>query len=217
MRRAVALIRVSTEDQNLDRQEDGARIWAASNGFALVVEPEKVSGVAKKRPGLERVLAACRSSTDRPAALWVSELSRIGRSLVQVVQVLAELDSLGVRVVVANAGIDYGTPAGRFQAQMIASFSEFEREMLRERTRDGLAAARSRGVKLGKRPDRWDDEAVAELRRLVAEGWRGDKIHRSKVLTVWRPSFDRKSGEWTETPVHPGETAVYSKVAEIAA
>lgn len=214
--RAIALVRVSTDAQSLDRQEDAARAWAASNGYSVEIVAEKVSGCAKKRPGLEEVLARCRKASTRPDAVWVAELSRVGRSLVGVVQVLSELDSLGVRVVVAGAGIDYGGAAGRLQASIIAAFAEYERELIRERTRDGLAAARARGVKLGKRPDEWDAEAESELRRMIAdEGLSPYAAWKSRRLTVWRPCKDDVTGEWTTRPVHPGQTAVYQKVEEL--
>lgn len=213
--KALALIRVSTEDQSLDRQEAAARSWGERHGYAVEVVPEKVSGVAKVRPGLDRIMDACRKVKTRPAAVWVAELSRLGRSLVAVVQLLGELDSLGVRVVVENAGIDYGSPSGRMQAQIIAAFAEYERELLRERTRDGLAAARARGVQLGRRPDRWDDETLAEMRRRLDEGETPYSLWKSGSLTVWRPVVDVPTGEWTEKPVTPGRQAVYDKCAEV--
>ena len=212
-----ALLRVSTEEQSIDRQAQAAAAWARSQGFALVDAPELreegVSGAARKRPGLEYLLRHVKAGD----AVWVSELSRIGRSLVQVVDVLSRLDGMGVRVIVANAGIDYGSPAGRLQAQMIAAFAEFEREMIRERTRDGLAAARRRGVRLGKRPDRWCDEGLAALRGMMRAGHSPYAIWRSRLITVWRPVKDAKTGKWTEKPVTPGQTAIYQKVAELEA
>ena len=213
MKHAIALLRVSTDEQSLDRQEDAARTWGAATGHEVTILREAgVSGCARKRPGLEKMLRLCRSSAVRPDAVWVRELSRLGRSLVGVVGVMSELDSLGVRVVVAGAGIDYGNASGRFQAQIVAAFAEYEREMICERTRDGLAAARRRGVQLGARPYEWPEEADEALRGMVADGMRQIDIAASGRLDVKRPVRDAETDEWTWKWCNPGLTKIRERM-----
>jgi len=210
---AWALIRVSTDDQNLDRQENAARAWGAQHPeYNLeIVREEGVSGAAKKRPEVERVLRESRAGD----ALWVSELSRIGRSLTFTLSVLHALHDRGVRIVVADGQIDFGSPMGRAFAAIVAALAELERDILRERTRDGLAAARRRGVQLGKRPDRWDAEALETLRGALSAGQTPYRVWKDESVTLWRPCKDDVSGEWTEKPVKPGRSAIYAKVGEL--
>lgn len=68
---------------------------------------------------------------------------------------------------------------------------------------------------MGRRPDRWDDETLAEMRRRLDEGETPYSLWKSGSLTVWRPVVDVPTGEWTEKPVTPGRQAVYDKCAEV--
>lgn len=208
-----ALCRVSTADQNLDRQEKAARRWAAHHDDItdVSVVTAKTSGAAKKRPDIDRILAEARPGD----VFWCAELSRIGRSLTYTLNVLHTLHEKGVRIVVADGNIDFGSPMGRAFAAIVAAFAELERDILRERTLDGLDAARRRGVHIGRRADRWDEEADEKLSSLIQDGWSLNRIVREGGISVWRPERDQKTEKWTDRAISPGRTKVQERIKEL--
>lgn len=128
-----------------------------------------ISGVKERRPQLDQLLSnARRRGFD---AVIVYRYDRFARSLRQLVNALAEFDALGIQFVSLHEGVDTSTPNGRLVFGIFASIAEFERELIRERVRSGISAARARGTRLG-RPRRWID--VARLRALRTDGhsWR---------------------------------------------
>lgn len=183
--RTIALLRCSTNHQDLDHQRRAAETWAHFAGADLeVIEEHGISGAAARRPGLDELLARVRrGGVD---AVWVLELSRLGRSQVQVLQVTQELDRLGVRLVVQALGLDTSSPAGRLVLGVMAALSEFEREAIRERVRSGMRAAKARGVQVGRPRLQWTEDDVAELRALRAAGHSFAAIRRDGLLKVFR-------------------------------
>ena len=159
----IGYARVSTDDQSLALQLDALR----SAGCASIHE-DKLSGVAANRPGLTAALASC-SAGD---TLTVWKLDRLGRSLSELVGIVDDLQARGVGLKVLTgqgAAIDTTRPEGRFFLAVFAAFGEFERELMRERTIEGLRSARRRGKRLG-RPSILDPEKLSLARRLVDEG-----------------------------------------------
>lgn len=156
--RTLALIRVSTDKrlngvsvgQTVENQREPILRWAAAQDPPRTVEfvPERVSGAAAVRPGLDVILKQARRG--KVDEVVVVALDRLGRSLMQVVAVLDELHRLGVRAVSLRESIDFGTPAGRLQVQLIAAFAEFEREIIRERTKAGMTRIRDGFDRTGK-------------------------------------------------------------------
>jgi DNA invertase Pin-like site-specific DNA recombinase len=128
-----------------------------------------VSGSKERRPQLDQLLAACRKR--RFDAVVVYRYDRFARSLRQLVNALAEFEALGVQFVSLHEGVDTSTPNGRLVFGIFGSIAEFERELIRDRVRSGIAAARARGKRLG-RPRRHVD--VSKVAALRAEGlsWR---------------------------------------------
>ena len=128
-----------------------------------------VSGSKERRPQLDQLLAACRKRTFD--AVVVYRYDRFARSLRQLVNALAEFEALGVQFVSLHEGVDTSTPNGRLVFGIFASIAEFERELIRDRVRSGMAAARVRGKRLG-RPRRHVD--VSHVAALRGEGlsWR---------------------------------------------
>ena len=121
-----------------------------------------------KRPGLTAALAACQAGD----VLTVWKLDRLGRSMAELVRIVDDLKArdIGLKVLTGEgAAIDTTRPEGRLIFGVFAAFSEFERELIRERTRAGMAAARRRGKRLG-RPALLDPDKLDLARRLVAEG-----------------------------------------------
>ena len=146
--RAAIYTRVSTSDQSTDRQIREFRAYAAARNWEIVREVQEVaSGASKKRPMREEVLQLARSrSVD---AILVLTLDRWGRSVQDLVLTMAELEALGVAFVVPGH-IDMSTPMGRMLAHFLGAVAEFERELIRERVRSGLANARAKGKRLGR-------------------------------------------------------------------
>lgn len=150
-------MRISTTDQDLSLQRDA--LIAAGVNPDLIYE-DVMSGKRDDRPGLE----ACLKSLREGDILVVWKLDRLGRSLPHLVKTVYELEKrkVGFRVL-TGAPIDTTTPAGRLTFGIFAALAEFERELIRERTMAGLAAARARGKKGGRPPI-----SKAKLRTLQA-------------------------------------------------
>ncbi|RQQ21736.1 recombinase family protein [Burkholderia stagnalis] len=138
----IGYARVSTEDQNLDLQ----RIALESAHCTLIINDQGISGARSERPGLRKVLSIVQSGD----TIVVWRLDRLGRSLSHLVGLMADFRERKIHFVSLNESIDTSTPTGMFVFHMIAALAEFERALISERTRAGMAAARMRGVKLGR-------------------------------------------------------------------
>jgi putative DNA-invertase from lambdoid prophage Rac len=142
--------RVSTYDQSCERQERDLRAFAKRAGHKIVaVLKETASGADNSRPARPKVLALARArETD---AILVTELSRWGRSTQDLVQTLDDLHGWKVSVL-AQTGLsfDLSTASGKLMRTIMAGLAEFERDLIKERVKSGLASARGRGVKLGR-------------------------------------------------------------------
>lgn len=152
----IGYARVSTEEQNLDLQ----RIALEATGCDTIITDQGISGARVERPGLNRVLALAR----RGDTVVVWRLDRLGRSLSHLVCLMAEFRVNGIHFASLNEAIDTGTSAGMFMFHMIAALAEFERALISERTRAGMAAARVRGVKLGRPRKSARSESTAHAR-----------------------------------------------------
>ena len=139
----VGYARVSTHEQSLDLQRDAL----ASAGIEIIYE-DKASGGTLDRPELAQCLKALREGD----TLTVWRLDRLGRTLSGLVSTVNDLAARGVAFRSLKESIDTQLPAGRLAFHMFAAMAEFERDVLRERTLAGLAAARARGRKGGRRP-----------------------------------------------------------------
>jgi DNA invertase Pin-like site-specific DNA recombinase len=141
------------------------RVWEVTAEFMDI----GISGAKERRPQLDQLLGACRKR--RFDAVVVYRYDRFARSLPQLVNALGEFDALGIQFVSLHEGVDTSTPNGRLVFGIFASIAEFERELIRDRVRSGIAAARARGKRLG-RPRRYVD--VNRVAGLRAEGrsWR---------------------------------------------
>jgi len=128
-----------------------------------------VSGSKERRPQLDQLLAGCRKR--RFDAVVVYRYDRFARSLRQLVNALGEFDALGIQFVSLHEAVDTSTPNGRLVFGIFASIAEFERELIRDRVRSGIAAARARGTRLG-RPRRDVDGAQVAALRADGLSWR---------------------------------------------
>ena len=137
-------------EQNASMQLDELRAYCARRQWSIVEEfvDEGVSGSKESRPALDRMLkAAKRRAFD---AVLVYRYDRFARSLRQLVNALAEFDSLGINFVSLHEGVDTSTPNGKLVFGIFASIAEFERQLIIARTKSGMAAARKRGKVIGR-------------------------------------------------------------------
>lgn len=147
--RAALYARVSTHDQQtLGLQSEAMRSYIKGRGWNAVKQVEDVGSGAKERPGREGLLKAARRREVDVVVVW--RLDRWGQSLPDLVVTLRELTELGVGFVSLTEALDLTTPAGRAMAALLAVFAAFEREILGERVRAGLAHARQNGKRLGR-------------------------------------------------------------------
>src|SRR6202030_830103 len=149
MFRAGLYARVSTNDQQtLPTQNRALREYAARRGWTITLQVREVGSGAVRREAREKLLEAARRRDIDVVLVW--RLDRWGRSVTDLLATLQELEHLGVGFVSLTEALDLTTPAGRAMAGLLAIFAEFEREILRERTRAGLAQARLNGKRLGR-------------------------------------------------------------------
>lgn len=156
--------RVSTSDQRADLQLDGLRALADQRGWRVVAEyvDEGVSGTRDRRPALDRLMTDAHRGRFGIVAVW--RFDRFARSVRHLVMALDDFRERGIDFVSMNDAIDTSTPTGRMLFGVVAAMSQFEAEIIRERTIAGLAAARRRGVRLGRRPVAFDLQRARELR-----------------------------------------------------
>ena len=141
--------RVSTDDQHtLSMQNRTMREYAVRRGWTIALQVREVNSGAVRREAREKLLEAARRRQIDVVLVW--RLDRWGRSVTDLLTTLQELEHLGVSFVSLTEALDLTTPAGRAMAGLLAIFAEFEREIMRERTRAGLVQARQNGKRLGR-------------------------------------------------------------------
>ena len=172
-RRAAIYARVSTSDQNTENQLLRLREVAARAGWTIThTYTETASGAKRSRPALDAMMAdAARRKFDVVMA-W--DVSRLGRSLRDLVDMFETLRALKVDLFLEQQALDTSTPAGRALLQMSGVFAEFERAMIVERTKAGLAHARAKGVHCGHPPA--SDGLVEAIRALREQKVGMDRI-----------------------------------------
>jgi len=206
-RRVVLYCRVSTSNQDNDRQERDLCEYAERAGFEIVgVFRETLSGIrkAKGKQPIERKKVLSLAQDRRMDAVLVTELTRWGRSTQDLMDTLGQLASWEVSLI-AQTGLtfDLSTPQGKLIANLMASLAEFEHDLLRERVRSGVAAAKERGQQFGRKPGyRPSDKQAPEVIRLAAEEKLSqrriaDKLGLSK--TTVNEILKRHRAEMTET------------------
>src|ERR1700719_1276282 len=186
MFRAGLYARVSTNDQQtIPLQIRSLREYAARRGWTIAIQVKEVGSGASERQLREKLLESARRREIDVVLVW--RLDRWGRSVADLLATLQELEHLGVGFVSLTEALDLTTPAGRAMAGLLAVFAAFEREILGERTRAGLAHARQNGKRLG-RPATAAAHAT-EIRRLHRAGVAKAEIARR--IEIGRPSVRR--------------------------
>jgi len=156
-----------------------------------------ISGAKERRPQLDRLLADCRKRLVDTVIVY--RYDRFARSLRQLVNALSEFDALGIHFISLHEGVDTSTPNGRLVFGIFASIAEFERELIRQRVRSGLAAAKARGKRLGRPRVTVDRDRIARLRaggaswaQIARELGVGEgTVYRAARTPMPPPSFSR--------------------------
>jgi len=147
--RAVIYARVSTGEQTTENQVLELKKDAERNGWDIeAIYEDTISGAKAKRPELDKLLKGVIRKDFDVVMVW--DVSRLGRSLKHLVELLEDFNTKGVNLYFHQQGIDTTTPSGKMMFQMCGVFAEFERSILQERVKAGLARARAQGKKLGR-------------------------------------------------------------------
>lgn len=171
--------RISTADQNVSSQEDSLRRANCDRIFL-----DTFTGTKASRPELDKLKELLREGD----VLVITRLDRLGRSTKDLLTIVGELEKKGVQLEVLEQSIDTSTPEGKLFFTMVAAFAEFERELMRSRTMDGLAAARARG-RLGGRKPKLSEPQMVEVCRLYRDGRRVQDI--ADLFSISRPTVYR--------------------------
>lgn len=180
----IGYIRVSTMDQNTDRQE-----IALNNLEIKKIFVEKISGKNMDRPQLKNMLAYIREGD----FLYIESISRLARSTKDLLHIVQTLQDKKVNLVSLKENIDTSTPQGRFVLTIFGALSELERENILQRQQEGIEAAKQNGKKFGRPiieiPENWDN---------VIKLWKKEKItavEAMKQLNMTRSTFYRRVNE----------------------
>jgi len=163
----IGYARVSTQDQNLSLQLDALKVAGCETIFQ-----EKITGTKKDRAELQNMLGQIRQGD--VVVIW--KLDRLARSMKDLVSLVTEVQKKGAELQSLNDHIDTTTPTGKFTFHLFAALAEFERDIIKERTKAGLAAARARGRK-GGRPKGLSQKA--QHTAIIAE-----KLYKDRELTI---------------------------------
>jgi len=167
MKRAALYVRVSSQEQHTDMQYYDLRRFAEQRGFEIVHEySDRTSGARSSRPGLDAMLAAARKREFDVLLVWASD--RLARSVRHFLEVLDELNHLGVEFVSFREQLDTGGPLGRAVIVIVGAIAELERSVIRERVRAGMRRAKMEGQHIGRRRANVDRLSLFERRR---QGW----------------------------------------------
>ena len=163
MKKVAIYCRCSTVHQNVDMQIKDLRDFCDRQGYQIIEEfiDEAHSGSIDSRPSLNHLMSSARKRKFEVVLVW--RFDRFGRSLRHLVTTLEELQHLNIGFISYSESIDTTSPSGKLMFSMVASFAEFERNILRERVCGGLRNAVRNGKKLG-RPKRRDDVGIQHLR-----------------------------------------------------
>ena len=176
----IGYARVSTLDQNPELQFDALTAAGCEKVFQ-----DKISGAKAERPGLAEALAFLRPGD----SLVVWRLDRLGRSLKHLLEVVEDLESRGVGFISLQEGFDTTTSGGKLVFQIFGALAEFEKNLIRERTTAGLAAARARGRK-GGRKEKLTPKQVETLKKMAANKEIA-VTEICRVMSITRPTYYR--------------------------
>ena len=188
--------RVSTKTQNLARQE----AIAAEHGIDKIFV-DVMSGKDTNRPQLQEMLLYVRTGD----ILIIESLSRLGRSLKDLLEIISKLSEKGVAIQSLKEQIDGSTAGGRLQIALFAALSQFEREIMLERVAEGIATAKAAGKYTGGKPKHTDWDRFKN----VYTQWRNGKLTAvacQKLMNMTPATWYRRVRQWETNEVHQRET-----------
>lgn len=171
----IAYLRVSTAEQSHDRQIDGLDAWADE------LHTETVSAVSKARPVYQRVIRKLQK--DDVLVVW--SLDRAWRNTKDALIEIDRLKRRGVKIHIASMSIDTSSPFGKLIYTFVGALAEYERDVIRLRTKEGLAAARKRGKRLGRPPKISDAEVEYASKRILNDEATVVQISSELGVTPW--------------------------------
>lgn len=163
-------IRVSTLEQNLDRQQELMKRLEVDKVFE-----DKASGKSMARPGLEELLKYARSGDE----IYIESFSRLSRSTHELLKTVEDLTNRGIHLISQKENLDTTTPTGRLMLTLMAAIAQFEREITLERQREGIAMAKKKGVYKG-RPETPDSPRL----RAAMKGWASGALTPSEAIEM---------------------------------
>lgn len=187
-------VRVSTRKQDETNQLPRLREIAKNRGFEIYREySDEASAKDANRPGWKELMED--ASNHKFDAILVTKLDRVMRSLVQLNITMSNLQTYNVKLICADIGeIDCSTPMGKVQMQIIGAIAEWEREIIVQRTKEGLEARKARGAKLGRK--KRDDLPLDSIATLRASGCSWNMI--SRDLKIPKATLIRRKAEVEE-------------------
>jgi DNA invertase Pin-like site-specific DNA recombinase len=205
MKKAAIYVRVSTLDQHVESQLNDLRELAAQRGFEVVHEYEDrgVSGQKARRPGLDLLMADARRR--KFSVLLVAAFDRIARSTKNFLQIVDELDSIGIEFVSRREGVATGDAMGRLFVTIISAIAELERSLVVERVKSGMRLAKLQGKVIGRARLDVDREQIAVDRRsgmsltVVAHKHSISRASVCRIMKEARTSMPNNAS--TQTPV----------------
>lgn len=175
----IAYVRVSTLEQNEARQKEALLPYKIDKWFI-----EKASGKDIKRPQLQEMLEYIREDD----TVYVEEFSRLGRSTADLLEIVNQIENAGAKFLSLKENFDTKTPAGKLQMTMMAAIAEFERAMILERQREGIAIAKRQGKYKGRKRISIDNIGDYYQRYITRQA---SKVQLAKELKVSRNTLDR--------------------------
>jgi DNA invertase Pin-like site-specific DNA recombinase len=192
-KRAVLYARCSTADQHLETQLLDLREMAKQRAFSIVAEyTDTISGAKSKRPGLDQLLADARRH--RFDVVFVAAFDRVARSVRHFLEVLDELNHLGIEFVSFRENIDTGGPLGRAIVVIVGAIAELERSLIVERVKAGMRRARLEGRQIGRSPLNIDREQVVRDRcagMSLTQVAKRHKISRASVCRLMKENANQ--------------------------
>ena len=182
----IAYVRVSTIDQNEGRQRAALQPYSIDKWFI-----EKISGKNADRPKLQEMLEYIREDD----TVYCEEFSRLGRSTADLLSIVRQIEDVGAKFVSIKEQFDTKTPAGKLQMTMLAAISEFERDMILERQREGIALAKLEGKYKGRKRISIPNIGEYYDRYMMRKA---NKTQLAAELNISRNTLDRLFAEYKE-------------------
>lgn len=160
--------RVSTKDQDNDNQMMRLKEFAEMKGYDVFdTYEDKVSGANKSRPALDRMMKDAKAR--KFEKIYATKIDRLGRSLIHLTELFDDAESFGISIEMLDQPIDTSSSLGRLTRNLLGCFAEFERELISERTIDGLRRTVANGTKLGRKVKILSPYHIEKIKKILAE------------------------------------------------